>query len=372
MEQGLRRALRPLALLLCALPFLVACGVGSGTPIPQSPIVTAPVPTPLPTPPPSATLAERLRLRPYAPGVLTLFTQPEDGRGPVLDTFNNAQSSIDLMIYLLTDREVIVALKNAVLRGVAVRVLLEPSPCCTDSSAMQRAIYSELQEAGVQMQWANPAFRLTHAKMAIIDGAAALVMTQNLTKSAFTANREANILDRDPADVSALQTLFDADWARGPYTPTNPNLVIANANARAKLLALLNGATKTLMVESEEMQDTAIVDALLAAQKRGVAVRYVGTAPRIVTNGPAQPDNNAPARKRLVAGGVGVRVLAAPYVHTKTVVADGQVAFVGSENFTAASLDTNREVGLLTTDGIVITRLTGVFEKDWAAAKPGV
>lgn len=371
-RQGLRHAVRPLALFLCVLPFLVACSAGGATQTVPPPAVTAPVVTPAPTPPPTATLAERLRLRAYAPGALALFLQPDDGRAPVLDAFNNAQASIDLMIYLLTDREVIAALKNAVLRGVAVRVLLEPVPCCAESNTMQRAIYSELQEARVQVQWSNPAFRLTHAKMAVIDGTAALIMTQNLTKSAFTANREASIIDRDPADVNALQSLFDADWARGTYTPTNPNLVIANANARAKLLALINGATKTLMIESEEMQDTAIVDALLAAQKRGVTVRYVGTAPRIVTNGPAQPDNNAPARKRLVAGGVGVRVLAAPYVHTKTVVADGQVAFVGSENFTAASLDTNREIGLLTTDGTVMGRLTGVFTKDWAAAKPDV
>jgi phosphatidylserine/phosphatidylglycerophosphate/cardiolipin synthase-like enzyme len=274
------------------------------------------------------------------------------------------------MIYLLSDRDVIAALKNAATRGVAVRVMLEPNPCCASSNDPQRALFSELQAARVQAQWTNPAFRLTHAKLAVIDGTTAIIMSQNLTKTSFTYNREADITDRDPVDVAALASLFAADWARTSYTPSDPNIVIANLNARQMLLALINGATTSLVIEIEEMQDTAVIGALVAAQKRGVSVRFIGAAPLTATSGPPQPDDNAPGRKRLVAGGVGVRVLAVPYVHTKTVVADNLVAFVGSENFSAASLDTNREVGLLTTDGAVVARLMSVFTKDWAAAKP--
>ena len=272
------------------------------------------------------------------------------------------------MIYLLSDRDVITALKNAVLRGVAVRVMLEQNPCCSNDNTMQRTVFGELQEARVQVQWTNPAFRLTHAKMAVVDGTTALIMSQNLTRTAFTFNREADIMDRDPADVAALEALFIADWARTPYTPSDPNLVIANVNARQKFLALIGGAAKSLVIESEEMQDPAIIDALIAAQKRGVAVRYIGAIAPASSTTP-QRDDNATGRKRLIGGGVSVRLLAAPYVHTKTVVADGIVAFVGSENFSAASLDTNREIGILTTDTTIIGRLTGVFTKDWAAGK---
>jgi cardiolipin synthase A/B len=364
------RTLRLVAVLLCALPLLAACGAtGSEKSVP--PAVTA-LPTLMPLPPLAATasLTDRLRLRPAAPSSLTLFVQPDDGRAPVVDLLNNAQTSIDLMIYLLSDRDVITALKNAVLRNVAVRVLLEQNPCCSNDNSMQRALFSDLQAARIQVQWTNPAFRLTHAKMAVVDGATALIMSQNLTKSSFTSNREASIIDREPADVEALAALFAADWSRTAYTPTNPNLVIANANARQRLMTLINGAAKSLAVESEEMQDPAIIDALIAAQKRGVSVRYIGPTAASGTSAP-QRDDNAPGRKRLEGGGAGVRLLAAPYVHTKTVVADGTVAFVGSENFSASSLDTNREIGLLTTDAAIITRLTSVFAKDWAAGKPG-
>ncbi len=363
-----RRAVRWSAVLLCALPLLVGCGAPG--PSNDAPAVTAlPTLTPFPALAATATLTDRLHLRSPAPNSITLFVQPDDGRAPVLDLLNNAQTSVDLMIYLLSDREVITALKNAVLRNVAVRVLLEPNPCCSNSNTMQRALFSDLQEARVQVQWTSPAFRLTHAKMAIVDGATALIMSQNLTKSSFVSNREASIIDRDAADVDALTALFAADWDRAAYTPTDPNLVIANANARQKLMTLINGATKSLAIESEEMQEPAIIDALIAAQKRGVSVRYIGPTATSGTSTP-QRDDNAPGRKRLESGGAGVRLLATPYVHTKTIIADGAVAFVGSENFSVASLDTNREIGLLTTDATVIARLTGVFVKDWAAGKP--
>jgi cardiolipin synthase len=362
------RTLRLVAVLLCTVPLLAACGAASSEKSNLPAVTAAPTLTPFPTLATAASLVDRLHLRPAAPNSLTLFVQPDDSRAPVVDLLNNAQASIDLMIYLLSDREVITALKNAVLRGVAVRVLLEQNPCCSNDNSMQRAIFSDLQEARIQTQWTNPAFRLTHAKMAVVDGATALIMSQNLTKSSFVYNREASIIDRDATDVEALATLFAADWNRTAYTLTDPNLVIANANARQKLLTLINSAAKSLSIESEEMQDPAIIDALIAAQKRGVSVRYIGPTAASGTSAP-QRDDNAPGRKQLEGGGAGVRLLAAPYVHTKTVVADGTVAFVGSENFSASSLDTNREIGLLTTDAAIITRLTSVFAKDWAAGK---
>jgi cardiolipin synthase len=363
------RALWCIAILLCVLPLLMGCGVASGTGNAAPTVTARPTLTPFPSATATTLLPDRLHLRPIAPNALTLIIQPDDGRAPVLAAFNNAQTSIDLMIYLLSDRDAITALKDAALRGVAVRVLLEQHPCCSSDNSMQRALFSELQAARVQVQWSNPAFSLTHAKMAVVDGATALVMSQNLTKTSFTFNREANIVDHDPVDIAALGALFAADWERAPYTPSDANLVIANDNARQAFLTLIGGTRKSLAIESEEMQDRAIIDALIAAQKRGVVVRYIGATTPAGMTAP-QRDGNAAGRKRLLAGGASVRLLAAPYVHTKTVVADGAIAFVGSENFSAASLDTNREVGMLTTDTAIIGRLAGVFTKDWAAAKP--
>ena len=46
-------------------------------------------------------------------------------------------------------------------------------------------------------------------------------------------------------------------------------------------------------------------------------------------------------------------------------VVDGQVAFVGSENISTASLDRNREVGILIADQAVLNTLQQTFQQDW-------
>ena len=136
------RALRLVAVLLCTLPLLAACGATSSEKSNPPAVTALPTLTPFPSAaarPPDGPAASP----PVRAERLTLFIQPDDGRAPVLDLLNNAQTSIDLMIYLLSDRDVIAALKNAVLRGVAVRVLLEQNPCCSTDNAMQRALFSD-------------------------------------------------------------------------------------------------------------------------------------------------------------------------------------------------------------------------------------
>ncbi len=54
------------------------------------------------------------------------------------------------------------------------------------------------------------------------------------------------------------------------------------------------------------------------------------------------------------AAGIPIVKLTTPYVHAKAIVADGTVAYVGSENFTVNSLDSNREIGLFLTADVNI------------------
>jgi phosphatidylserine/phosphatidylglycerophosphate/cardiolipin synthase-like enzyme len=56
------------------------------------------------------------------------------------------------------------------------------------------------------------------------------------------------------------------------------------------------------------------------------------------------------------------------YIHAKLVVADGARAFVGSQNFSTASLQYNRELGLLSADPVVIAPLEATFNGDFAGA----
>jgi phosphatidylserine/phosphatidylglycerophosphate/cardiolipin synthase-like enzyme len=57
------------------------------------------------------------------------------------------------------------------------------------------------------------------------------------------------------------------------------------------------------------------------------------------------------------------------YMHAKIIVVDNQQAFVGSENISTASLDHNRELGLIVSDQNVLTTLQQTFQQDWGASQ---
>ncbi|CAN5895835.1 hypothetical protein BH11MYX3_BH11MYX3_47630 [soil metagenome] len=76
-------------------------------------------------------------------------------------------------------------------------------------------------------------------------------------------------------------------------------------------------------------------------------------------------DANASAATFLKDLGVTVKWI--PHLHTKVLVADGKVAYVGSENFSYTSLENNREVGVILVEGSLIAPLLTTFEADWTA-----
>ncbi len=297
---------------------------------------------------------------------LSVFVEPAAGETPVLHAIEGAQRSVWAEIYLLTDRNVINALEDAANRGVDVRVLLELSPYGSGSTGPQETL-QELQAAGVKAEGADPAYHYTHEKVIIVDGATLEILTANLSKSglggsSYSKNREYGVVDTNAADVQEAMSIFSADWQRTAPTLTDPNLVVSPVNARPRIAAFIASAKSTLFVEDEEMYDTASVDALIAAAKRGVTVEVVLPAP----NGSAGAE---PTVARLLQGGVRVRYISTVYMHAKMMLADGERAFIGSENFSATSLDDNRELGLLIADSSVIGTLNQTFQQDWGDAQ---
>jgi cardiolipin synthase len=293
-------------------------------------------------------------------GSHTLFLEPDDGVAPVLNAIVSARTSLEMKMYLLSDREIIDALKAAQARGVKVRVLLEKNPY--GSGPGNKSVYNELQAAGVAVQWTNPVFRLTHEKSLVVDDRAALIMTCNMTHSAFTRNREYGIITHQPAEVKEVLDGFNADWDRRSFSP-NPNsaLLWSNVNSRHKVLAFIDSAQKTLVLEQEEMQDAEVQQHLINAARRGVKVRVLVAAPQS-----GQPDLNLPGERQIRAGGVAVRIISTPIMHAKVYLADGNRVLTGSMNVSTSSLDNNRELGIIVSDPEIVRRIAETFEKDWA------
>lgn len=298
---------------------------------------------------------------PASPGVGTagVFVEPDDGRAPILDEISAATSSIRLQVYLLSDQEIINALKAADRRGVDVRVMLEDTPY--GGAGNQPEVFVELQRAGIDVRWANPAYRFTHIKMLIFDERVAVIMNLNLTRSAFTRNREFGVITTRPGDVQQALAIFEADWNRAPDPPDGP-LVVSPSSSRTELQTLIASATTSLDIYAEVVADRQIVSLLEQAERRGVAIRLLV---------PAEEDEDARAVLfSLMDHGVDVRTVPGLYIHAKVIIVDGRKAFVGSQNFTATSLDQNRELGIILDDPASLRRIRSVFEADFAKAIP--
>lgn len=337
--------------MLISTALLAACLAGCG----QAPAGTTPIAT---------CVGPTCRAGPGARHV-SVFVEPQAGARPILSGIVSATQSIWLEVYLLTDVRVIHALEDDAARGVDVRVLLELAPYGEAGPAPQQTLET-LIAAGVHARASDPAYRYTHEKAMVVDGATVYIMTCNLTRSGLggssrATNREYGVIDTDAVDVAEVAAIFQADWDHRTPRLADPNLVVSPVNARARLLDLINSAHTALEIEDEEMLDPLSEDALTSAAHRGVRVDVVLPAP----GGGASPTADV---AQLAHGGVHVRFGTAIYTHAKLVVADRVRAFVGSENFSANSLDANRELGLIIADPTALATLETTFNVDWVLA----
>ena len=295
-----------------------------------------------------------------AGGGLSVLVEPAAGIAPIYRLIIAARHSVEMTMYECADVTAEQALAADAARGVRVQVILDGGSY--DRSLNQPA-FSYLAGHGVAVRWASREFDLTHEKAIVVDGATAAVMTLNLESRYYSSTRDFAVIDSQPADVRAIAATFAADWAGRPIAPQGGSGdLLWSPGAQAALVSLIDGAQRSLDVENEEMDSAAIEDALAAAARRGVAVRIVMTADSEYTS----------ALRSLAAAGVRVRLYpnsaSALYIHAKLVVADGARAFVGSQNFSTASLQYNRELGLLSADPVVIAPLEATFNGDFAGA----
>jgi phosphatidylserine/phosphatidylglycerophosphate/cardiolipin synthase-like enzyme len=103
-----------------------------------------------------------------------------------------------------------------------------------------------------------------------------------------------------------------------------------------------------------------IIAALIAAQARGVRVRFL-TEQSFVKTYPDTLD-------RFVKAGIQVRHYHRPpgILHAKLMIVDARDAFVGSQNFDWRALEHNLELGLRIRDAASVAALDAIFARDWA------
>jgi phosphatidylserine/phosphatidylglycerophosphate/cardiolipin synthase-like enzyme len=326
--------------------------------------VAGPTETTMPTnaPPPAESTLE-----PHASATTySLVTEPDQGLTEMYSLIASATTSIDMTMYELTDVTVMDAFAKAAKAGVAVRVILDQSG---DEKKVNTPAYNYLEENKCGVHWANPAYAVTHQKTITVDAATSAIMTLNLTPTDYKTTRDFAVITNNAADIDAIETTFNADYTNAQITPpTGENLVWSPTNASSALLALIDGATKSLLISQEEFGDEKFVAAVVAALQRGVAVSLVQENMNNQYSDTLTTMKTAGAKIATYSSQTG------RYIHAKTVLADfgtpDAKLFVGSENFTTDSLADNRELGLIFSDANCMAGVSTALTADFNGGTP--
>jgi phosphatidylserine/phosphatidylglycerophosphate/cardiolipin synthase-like enzyme len=308
---------------------------------------------------PDAAVADGAHARDAAV-TLTLVTEPDQGMTPIYDLISSAKKSIDLTMYEFVDTTATGLLTTAAKNGVAVRVILDQNMEKSDNTDA----YNALSAGGVLVHWANTTYAATHQKTMTLDGTTSAVMTINFTSRYYATGRDFAVVTNDPTDVAAIEKTFEADFTDASITPPNgDDLIWSPTNSRGALVGLLQGAKTSILLENEEMGSQDILSALAFAAKAGVDVKVVMTNEKTWDTSFAS----------LTSNGVKIATYAESaslYIHAKAILVDygksTAKAFVGSENFSNASLLENRELGLITSDEGIMDGLNTTLSKDFS------
>jgi phosphatidylserine/phosphatidylglycerophosphate/cardiolipin synthase-like enzyme len=305
---------------------------------------------------------------------------------PLYTFINSAKKSIDMTMYEMQDTTFTADLVAQCAAGVKVRVIFSASVASSSSTA-----YNALNSAGSNCaaENSNTAFTNTHQKTITIDAATTTpqtaIMSLNLQSQYYSTTRDFAMITNDPVDIAAIEATFAQDWAAGtPYGGTQgasdfsyqpgpgTDLIWSPTTAQAAMLALITNAKSTILLENEEMSAPNIVSALETACQNGVTVHIA-----MVNSSTSSPYSSyATNFKALEAAGCGVRTYpdtqTGIYIHAKAVIADyglsTQKVYMGSINYSTASMTQNRELGMYINDAPSITTLYSVLSTDYAGA----
>jgi cardiolipin synthase len=148
-------------------------------------------------------------------------------------------------------------------------------------------------------------------------------------------------------------------------TQTRTLIVLPDDGIRP-VLAPIAGAKTSIFVKMFLFSEPRLVRALIAAHKRGVKVRVMLNPAR--RSGKSE---NREARRKLKTGGIVARDTHPEFdvSHEKSMVIDGEVAFIKSHNWAPKNFGGTRDYAVITRDPDEVAEVVEGFEADWKRGK---
>jgi cardiolipin synthase len=140
------------------------------------------------------------------------------------------------------------------------------------------------------------------------------------------------------------------------------SLIVLPDDSARPILDAINHSSKSLRIKMFVFSDAAVLQAVIAARKRGVSVRVMLNPAR--RSGESE---NEQTRKMLKSAGIDVLDSNPQFdlTHEKSMVVDGETAFIMSFNWQPRDLTETRDYAVVTSAQHEVSEVMECFDADW-------
>lgn len=301
----------------------------------------------------------------------------------IVEMLENADNSIDAEIYTIYQSDsgptadIQKAILDAANRGVRIRILID-NEIYTDTyrnDSKTRAMFNDWENHENIDIKTSP--WLMHSKVIVVDNEVAITSSANQSYTAMTSNREIAVVLSGGDIALAYAAIFDSGWGGGEEFPEfesgwtvdwikpvatplgTPDWVPQTLDV---VKEIVNGATETVRVPIYVLTGypVSLPNAIENAAKHGAEVKvivdtyYLNESRELLSSLAEDPNIQ-----------VKYANLGFSTYHVKSVVADGERAYVGSANWSNTSMSSRRELGVYFEDTTLASALETMFKADW-------
>ncbi len=287
----------------------------------------------------------------------TLKTKPDrkcssDICKEILDGINNSEKTIDMAIYgYSSTREIETALKNAIKRGVKIRLVYD-----LDSKGgniyPETGRITEIIKAGKSDRASLSANSIMHNKFYIFDNKKVITGSANLSHtdmSGFNTNSILVINSPKVAEIykAEFEQMYGGKFHTEKVPVKNKSVDISGIHLdiyfspqdkalKNAVIPLINSSKNYVYIPAFLVTDREMTEALINAKKRGVDVRLIVDA----LNASAKHSKHNLLRN----GGISIKTENyAGKMHSKSVIVDDKYVIIGSMNFSNSGENKNDE-----------------------------
>lgn len=135
------------------------------------------------------------------------FTPSTDCEKHIIKYIDQSQSSLDIVIYSLSNEQIVQAIENAYKRGVEIRILTDRM-----QAGGRRSKVKHLYNLGIDIR-VNSKHKIQHNKLAVFDNATIVTGSYNWTENASKYNSEnCGFITDEPEAVKQITKEINHLW----------------------------------------------------------------------------------------------------------------------------------------------------------------